>query len=57
MDAAPEVPGALPLIEHLVGEGVRVALGHTAADPTTIAAAISAGATLATLLLLGLGQE
>ena len=30
---APEVPGALPLIEHLVASGVRVAIGHTAATP------------------------
>ena len=27
---APEVPGALPLIEQLVKDGVRVAIGHTA---------------------------
>ncbi|HEX6463352.1 MAG TPA: hypothetical protein VFZ98_02815, partial [Vicinamibacterales bacterium] len=26
---APEVPGAMPLIEHLVATGVRVAIGHT----------------------------
>ena len=47
---APEVPGALPLIDHLVRAGVRVAIGHTAAQPSTIAEAISAGATLATHL-------
>jgi len=47
---APEVPGALPLIEHLVHAGVRVAIGHTAAEPSTIADAIAAGATLATHL-------
>jgi N-acetylglucosamine-6-phosphate deacetylase len=47
---APEVPGALPLIEHLVHAGVRVAIGHTTAEPSTIADAISAGATLATHL-------
>ena len=29
---APEVPGAMPLIEHLVSSGVRVAIGHTAAS-------------------------
>ena len=29
---APEVPGALQLIEHLVQSGVRVAIGHTAAS-------------------------
>ena len=27
---APEVPGAVPLIEHLVATGVRVSIGHTA---------------------------
>ena len=47
---APEVPGALPLIDYLVHAGVRVAIGHTAAGPSTIADAISAGATLATHL-------
>lgn len=47
---APEVPGALPLIEHLRRAGVRVAIGHTAADPGTIADAVSAGASLATHL-------
>ena len=47
---APEVDGALPLIEHLAGSGVRVAIGHTAASPERIADAIAAGATLATHL-------
>jgi N-acetylglucosamine-6-phosphate deacetylase len=47
---APEVPGALPLVEHLVTHGVRVAIGHTDATPTQIADAIAAGATLATHL-------
>ena len=47
---APEVPGALSLIEYLVQAGVRVAIGHTAAEPQTIADAISAGVTLATHL-------
>jgi N-acetylglucosamine-6-phosphate deacetylase len=45
---APEVPGALELIEHLAATGVRVAIGHTAASPVQIAAAAAAGATLAT---------
>lgn len=45
---APEVDGAIALIEHLVTSGVRVALGHTAATPEQIAAAVAAGATLAT---------
>ena len=47
---APEVFGAIPLIEHLVGAGVRVAIGHSAASPPQIAAAVAAGATLATHL-------
>jgi N-acetylglucosamine-6-phosphate deacetylase len=47
---APEVEGALPLIEHLAASGVRVALGHTAASPRQIADAIAAGASLATHL-------
>jgi N-acetylglucosamine-6-phosphate deacetylase len=47
---APEVPGALSLIEYLVANGVRVAIGHTAATPEQIADAIAAGATLSTHL-------
>src|SRR5262249_36784248 len=53
---APEVPGALPLIEHLVDTGVRVAIGHTSAAPTQISDAIQAGATLATHLGNGCPQ-
>jgi N-acetylglucosamine-6-phosphate deacetylase len=53
---APEVPGAMPLIEHLVAADVRVALGHTAAAPSQIADAISAGATLATHVGNGCAQ-
>jgi len=47
---APEVPGALALISHLVAAGVRVAIGHTDAPPDVIAAAIAEGATLSTHL-------
>jgi len=47
---APEVPGAMELIEHLVDKGIVVALGHMAADADTIAAAVVAGATLSTHL-------
>lgn len=47
---APEIPGAMGLIEHLVKAGVRVAIGHTMADASQVAAAIGAGATLATHL-------
>ena len=53
---APEVPGALELIGHLVSADVRVAIGHTAASPRQIAAAIAAGATLATHLGNGCAQ-
>lgn len=47
---APEVPGAMDLIEYLAGQGVLVALGHMAADAQTIRDAASAGATLSTHL-------
>jgi N-acetylglucosamine-6-phosphate deacetylase len=47
---APEVPGAIAMIEHLVSTGVRVAIGHTAATPEQLRDAIAAGATLATHL-------
>ena len=47
---APETPGAVPLIEHLVASGVRAAIGHTAATPAQTRRAIEAGATLATHL-------
>ena len=47
---APEVPGALPLIEHLAGKGVRVALGHSDAPPPLVHDAIRAGATMCTHL-------
>jgi N-acetylglucosamine-6-phosphate deacetylase len=47
---APEVPGVLKLIEFLVHNGVRAAIGHSAASPETIRDAIAAGATLSTHL-------
>ena len=53
---APEVPGALPLIEYLRGAGVRVAIGHTAAAPEQIQDAVRAGATLSTHLGNGCAQ-
>jgi N-acetylglucosamine-6-phosphate deacetylase len=53
---APEVPGALRLIEHLVASGVRAAIGHTAATAQQIGDAIAAGATLATHLGNGCAQ-
>jgi len=47
---APEVSGAIQLIEHLVGSGIRVAIGHTTAAPEFIRNAVKAGATLSTHL-------
>ncbi len=47
---APELPGALDLIERASGEGICVALGHTRASPETIGDAVTAGARLATHL-------
>lgn len=47
---APEVPGALGLVEHLVGAGVRVAIGHSGASKAAITDAVSAGATMSTHL-------
>ena len=47
---APEHEGALSFIERLVGAGVVVALGHTAASPARIREAVSAGARLSTHL-------
>ena len=47
---APEVEGALQLIEPLVAQGVRVAIGHTDASPGLIRDAIREGATLSTHL-------
>ena len=53
---APEVPGVLPLIEHLAASGVHIAIGHTAASPAQISEAIHAGARLATHLGNGCAQ-
>ncbi|MGH9275701.1 MAG: N-acetylglucosamine-6-phosphate deacetylase, partial [Acidimicrobiales bacterium] len=47
---APERPGALDLVSTLVAEGVVAAVGHTDADHEQVAAAIEAGATVATHL-------
>jgi N-acetylglucosamine-6-phosphate deacetylase len=54
---APEVRGAIELIEHLVGMGIRVAIGHTAAPPEQIRDAIKAGATLSTHLGNGCANQ
>jgi N-acetylglucosamine-6-phosphate deacetylase len=53
---APEVPGAIALTDYLVSRGIRVALGHTAAAPDEIRAAVEAGATLSTHLGNGCAQ-
>jgi len=53
---APEVPAALPLIEQLVKDGVRVAIGHTAASPQQVRDAVAAGATMSTHLGNGCAQ-
>lgn len=47
---APERPGALPFIERLAKAGVVVAIGHTAATPAEIRAAVRAGARTSTHL-------
>ena len=47
---APEVTGALELIEHLAAQKICVAIGHSAATPEQIRDAINAGATLSTHL-------
>lgn len=47
---APEVTGVLPLIEHLVSNKVRAAIGHTGATGPQIADAVKAGATMSTHL-------
>jgi N-acetylglucosamine-6-phosphate deacetylase len=53
---APEVPGALGLIERLAGAGIRVAIGHSDASPDQIRDAVAAGATLSTHLGNGCAQ-
>lgn len=45
---APELDGAIAVIEFLVSQGVAVALGHSGADATITRAAIEAGATIIT---------
>jgi len=53
---APEVPGVLSLIEQLVRDGIRVAIGHTAASPQQVRDAVTAGATMSTHLGNGCAQ-
>jgi len=47
---APEIPGSLALIEHVVARGVRVSIGHSDAGREQIKSAVLAGATLTTHL-------
>jgi len=47
---APELPGAMAAIAQFLDAGVRVAVGHTDADRDAMAAALDAGATVATHL-------
>lgn len=47
---APEVPGAIEFISEVNARGVVVAIGHTAAEPEVIAAAVDAGVRLSTHL-------
>lgn len=54
---APDQPGAIELIRHVVQSGVLVSLGHHRADQAAIAAAIDAGARLCTHLGNGIDAE
>lgn len=47
---SPEWPGSNAFIEKCVQSGVKVSIGHTAADATQIQEAVAAGATLSTHL-------
>ena len=47
---APEVDGALEFIRRAVASGVVIAIGHTAASPDQVRAAVEAGARLSTHL-------
>jgi len=47
---APERPGSIAFIERATASGIAIAIGHTAADPATIDAAVRAGARLSTHL-------
>ena len=54
MTVAPELPGALELIDSLVASGVVAALGHSDATYAQARAAIDAGATLVTHVFNGM---
>ena len=52
---APELPGALDVIEYLVANHVSVCAGHTAADAVELAAAVAAGVRGVTHLFNAMG--
>lgn len=54
---APELPGALSMIRLLCAKGVKIAIGHTQADRSTIQAAVDAGVTLSTHLGNGMAAS
>jgi N-acetylglucosamine-6-phosphate deacetylase len=54
---APERAGAIEFIRRATTAGVAIAIGHTAADGVTIAAAIEAGARLSTHLGNGIAAQ
>ena len=54
---APEVNGAISFIEHLVSQGIIVAIGHTSAGPEKIREAVEVGAMLSTHLGNGTRAE
>jgi N-acetylglucosamine-6-phosphate deacetylase len=51
---APELPGARPAIEYLVGAGIIAALGHTDATYEQTLAGVAAGATVGTHVFNGM---
>ena len=53
---APELPGALELVAELAASGVVAAIGHTGASYDQAAAALAAGASLATHLFNAMGS-
>ena len=55
MTVAPELPGALGLIERLTAAGVRVSLGHSAATVAQARAGYAAGAVTTTHLFNAMG--
>ncbi|HEY3506511.1 MAG TPA: amidohydrolase family protein [Actinocatenispora sp.] len=54
---APEAPGAVPYLRHVAEAGVLPAIGHSAADPAQVRAAVDAGARMSTHLGNGVPQR